>query len=672
MTEIVQEEASHSEVAGLPRGTLGGATSATGVDPAATVHGHQPSLSRRAQIALGYAKRGFKVFPIAEGTKAGQRLPSWTAATDDEATVRRWWLKWPNDNIGIACGLSGLCVVDVDQKKGKDGRGELDELKLTHGQLPVTLKAKTPNGGWHLYFRGTTGQQPIGKGIDVRSAGGYVLAPGSSIAAGEYTWCNDSSIADLPSWLEALIGAPRERDERAEVPTVELDEKESIKRAEDYLVNAAPPAIAFQRGNDTTYRVAARVRDFGLTDTTALDLMLEFYNPRCQPPWTTEEMQTRVANAYRYAESPIGSEHPAADFADEPLPEIGNLDAEERPEKRQSRFLSVDELLKLPPPQWLVRGLVPLESVGILYGPSGSLKSFLAFHLAACCATGLGAFPGYDCKDADAFYIAAEGGHGFRLRAEAWIKHHGAKPDRMHLLPGSVYLDRDGEAEKLAEEINALCLSDDRKLIVVDTLSANFTGKENTDDVARFLQRCAELARKCRATVIIVHHTGKDGDKQERGHYSIRANADFSIRMDRTPEGAKVEVQKFKDADVGQTLHLRKVVVEVARGAEFPTSLVLEKGERVVDEFDELDARADIEAQVSRSDGLTLLKVAQALGAKWNKHPNTLKTWVRAIVGEPNQTPRKIAGGTTWMEKAERGNGLIVRFSGTPAPQTPL
>jgi hypothetical protein len=670
-------ETGRGEAAGPQRGSLVGAKSATGADVATKSGMVEPSLSPRGEIALGYARRGLHVFPIKPGEKQPP-LVKWSAeATTDKATVRRWWSRWPSANIGIACGPSNLCVIDLDQKNGKDGRAELNDLELTHGRLPATLTAQTPTGGWHLFFRGTT-DSPIGKlgvGIDVKSAGGYVVAPGSNINAGEYAWCNGDQIAELPSWLEGLIGAPREHKERDEVPAVELDNEAAIAWAERYLPEDAPPAIAFHHGDDTTYKVAARLKGQGLSEPTALDMMLEHYNPRCDPPWTHEELQKRVAHGFRYAQNQAGSESAEADFANEPVPIIGDFLNElepPEPKKRKGRFLSLDELLKLPPPQWLVRGLVPLETIGILYGPSLSRKSFLAFHLAACCATGREAFPGYDCKSADAFYIAAEAGHGFKLRAEAWIKHHDARPERLHLLAGSVFLDQRGEVEKLAAEINESSLPGDRRLIVVDTLSANFTGKENTDDVAHFLRRCTELARKCTATVLIVHHTGKDASKEERGHYSLRANVDFSIKMERSPQGAKVEVQKFKDADVGQPLHLREIVVEVAPGAEYATSLVLEKYEGAADDFDELDARNDIEALISRSDGLPLIKVAKALSAKWKKHDNTLKAWVQKVVGKPGQRARNIAGGTAWMEKAERGTGLIVRFNGTPAPQVPL
>jgi len=101
-------------------------------------------------LALSYAKRGWHVFPIRAGVTNKPRVKWGTEATTDEKTITGWWKAWPEDNIGIATGPSGLTVVDVDQKHDKDGQATLDELELDYGELPHTLVAQTPSGGKHL------------------------------------------------------------------------------------------------------------------------------------------------------------------------------------------------------------------------------------------------------------------------------------------------------------------------------------------------------------------------------------------------------------------------------------------------------------------------------------------------------------------------------------------
>jgi len=124
--------------------------------------------SPKLSLALSYASKGWYVFPIKKGTTNKPRVKWGTDATTDTKTINGWWKAWPEDNIGIATGPSGLCVVDVDMKHGKNGQKTLDDLELDYGELPNTLAAVTPSGGHHLYFSGdarTTVEQ-VGPGID--------------------------------------------------------------------------------------------------------------------------------------------------------------------------------------------------------------------------------------------------------------------------------------------------------------------------------------------------------------------------------------------------------------------------------------------------------------------------------------------------------------------------
>src|SRR5262245_58809150 len=127
--------------------------------------GSQENYLLRA--ALGYAQRGWHVFPLHEiaadgacscGGDCGQnrgkhpRTPHGCQdATADETTIRAWWAAWPAANVAIATGpASGLFVVGPD---GPDGVEELARLARRFSALPPTLRARTGGGGEHLYFR---------------------------------------------------------------------------------------------------------------------------------------------------------------------------------------------------------------------------------------------------------------------------------------------------------------------------------------------------------------------------------------------------------------------------------------------------------------------------------------------------------------------------------------
>jgi putative DNA primase/helicase len=107
-------------------------------------------------------------------------------ATTDRKTIKAWWNRWPDANIGIATGRwSNIFVLDVD---GDVGKTSLKELKAKHGRLPKTVTVRTGKGR-HLYFRcgdarvgNSVGH--LGKSIDVRGDGGYVVAAGSIHVSG--------------------------------------------------------------------------------------------------------------------------------------------------------------------------------------------------------------------------------------------------------------------------------------------------------------------------------------------------------------------------------------------------------------------------------------------------------------------------------------------------------
>lgn len=642
-----------------------------------------PDTSKPA-FALACIRRGWKVFPITPG-KATPPLVRWgTEHTGDEAVVRAWWSKWPTANVGIACGPSGLCVVDLDLKGGKDGRKELDRLEVLNDDLPATLTARTPSGGYHIYLKGTArttvnlgGAHP---GIDTRSGGGqggYVLAPGSTTSVGEYTWVGDpdKEVAPLPDWLRDLAGVRADRQHTDEA-VVEPDQPHNVEWAVHHLREDAKPAVQGQGGNDTTFRVACTLRDKGISETLCHKLMLEHYSPRCEPPWDDDELETVVGNAYRYASVvALGGDTAEADFADDPeFPDAPDTDEGERLHEQDSehpdpgslnsrwpsRFLSREQILNMPPPTWLIKNLVPDRTIGVLYGASGSLKSFLAFHLAAACATGAPeAFPGYPCKRADAFYIAGEDPAGFKVRLAAWEKHFKAEAGNLQLLPGSTFLEQPGEVAKLVQEISEQSLEGSKRLIVVDTLSTNFAGDENSADVGKWLGRCVYLSQQLSAVVLVVHHTGKDRSKGARGHSSIKANTDFVLFMEAVDGGASVVAEKFKNSPTGGALNLRSLVVEVYPGQEFGSSLVLEMNS-AADDFPEDDEETRIRDAAAGMNGRSIAGLIEWVAEEMKLEGRTARRRIYKAIPRGEGSAVGHHTGLLWLEP--KGGSLTVRF----------
>jgi len=208
-------------------------------------------------------------------------------------------------------------VVDVDNKKGKSGDGALLAWQLDNEDLPDTFTVETPSGGRHLYFWADrpvpNSAGKLGVGIDVRGRGGYVVAPGSCTEAGAYSVSSNRPIAGAPLCLVEAVGRARERSGAVADVTVELDTPAAVERARGWL-EAAEPAVEGAGGDHRAFVVASRLKDFGVSEHAALDLMLEHWNDRCAPPWDVDDLQTKVQNAYRYGQNAIGVANPEAEF----------------------------------------------------------------------------------------------------------------------------------------------------------------------------------------------------------------------------------------------------------------------------------------------------------------------------------------------------------------------
>jgi len=653
-----ESKTGRGQAAGLQRGTSPKIRLAIVINSAAKKSVRTPSLSRLGEIALSYARRGWYVFPI----KAAQKMPPlvrWSIeATTDEATIRRWWTKWPNANVGIACGPSGLCVIDLDQKKGKDGQAELDKLEAIHGRLPNTLSVRTPTGGWHLYFRGSTGSPPFVTGIDIKSVGGLVVAPGSRTGDGDYTWANDEPVAALPPWLEGLIGAPRKHEKRSEIPAVELDNEVAIDWAQHYLAHDAAPSIEDQNGNNATYKVAARLFGQGLAEQTALDMMLELYNPRCEPPWSHQEMHKLVGNAYRYAQNQAGSESAAADFADEPLA-VSLQDHVAGGKRSRLHPRSYADLKDLQEKRWRVDRLIPDNGLAVVYGRPKVGKTFWALDLALSVATGRD-FHGGKVERGRVTYVAAEGGAArLRDRVAAWLRERGIDERELEgwwdvvLAPVNL-VDHLQVGEFLKE------LGGQRSLVVFDTLARCMSGDENSQkDMGAAVAGCDRVRTETGAAVLLVHHEGKDGSKGARGSTVLLGAIDASIRGKADGGHITFYVEDMRDdeAPPPMTFELANVVL----GDLHQSSAVLRLlADRLITPSDTLRVR-DIAVDM---DGAKKMELEAAVAEALTLKPMTARRRVDKAIPESRDNAVSHDGGLLWLNRPGKNpnGGLIVRF----------
>lgn len=159
------------------------------------------------EAAFFLCQFNFKVFPLAPGAKI-PAIPKAKGgngcldATDDDEIIEDWAHFLPNANIGIATGLPSNCIViDLDPRNGSDK--SIEVLKKAGHTFPPTVTARTANGGTHFYYAYEpslkNSKSALAAGIDVKTTGGYVVAPPSRLDGGKhYTWQKSPLGGDLP------------------------------------------------------------------------------------------------------------------------------------------------------------------------------------------------------------------------------------------------------------------------------------------------------------------------------------------------------------------------------------------------------------------------------------------------------------------------------------------
>jgi Pyruvate/2-oxoacid:ferredoxin oxidoreductase delta subunit len=174
--------------------------------------------------AFSYAQMGFWVLPlhsIRNGRctcKKSCRTPGkhpigslvphgLKDATREVEVIREWWARCPFANVGIATGMTDdglyLNVIDVDPRNG--GNDTFVDLIAARG-LPETATSRTGSGGTHWLLTSTKplhSSGALGKGIDFKGVGGYIVAPPSKHQSGRfYEWIRPlDKLSPMPDWL---------------------------------------------------------------------------------------------------------------------------------------------------------------------------------------------------------------------------------------------------------------------------------------------------------------------------------------------------------------------------------------------------------------------------------------------------------------------------------------
>jgi predicted ATP-dependent serine protease len=239
-------------------------------------------------------------------------------------------------------------------------------------------------------------------------------------------------------------------------------------------------------------------------------------------------------------------------------------------------MFTLKQLREMPPLAWLVEGTILEESVVILYGPSGVGKTFVALDLALSITEGR-PWLGMSTKQGSVVYVQAESPRGMVPRADAWAAHHSVTlGEKFHVVPDAVQLMDSVSVSAFIKTVEPV----DPVVIFIDTLSRAFVGGEENSakDVGTLLNGARRISQETGATVILIHHTGKDLDGGERGSSAFRGNVDTTLSLKKSGNDVLLKIVKQREGEDGGVKVLRLAKVEgslvVTSASDAPSSKV--------------------------------------------------------------------------------------------------
>ena len=461
--------------------------------------------------------------------------------------------------------------------------------------LTNTYAEFSPSGqGIRAFFRGQLGNMKTHAtatefGLELFSSKGFVTFTGNVLPEVELMG-NESTVGPVDASVLALVQRrfKRELEGRAQDETSDIGglglTDEQIQEALDVLPTdldydtwiQVGMALHHERGNeafdlwDTWSQRSPKYtsREYGW------DRWRSFGKAGAQP--VTARSLVRLANEHGAHIDLRAQTASAADF------DAAVEAAKDTSKPSRFEVLPAGTFASREPPQWIIKGMVPRAELLVLYGESGSGKSFVVLDMTMAIARGL-PWRGRKTRQGRVVYVAAEGAGGFRNRVKAYATEHQVDLDQLpfgvvHAAPNLLSTKKGNVESDVVELARAIGQAD---VIVVDTFAQTTPGaNENSgEDMGQALAHCKLLHRATGALVVLVHHAGKDPTKGARGWSGIKAAADAELEVVRDGDLRILRNTKQKDGEDGQIwgFKLRQVNIGIDEDDELITSCVVDE-----------------------------------------------------------------------------------------------
>lgn len=314
--------------------------------------------------ARWYLSRGYRPIPLPHGEKS-PRLRGWPDLRLCEDELPHHFNG--TGNIGLLLGEPSGWLVDVDLDCP-------EAVELAPEHLPPTGarsgRASSPGSHWWYVCPGSATKkhtfpgtkQPI---VEVRSTGAQTVVGPSTHPSGDIYDPLEGEPAEIEpgelmeavrSLADAVI---QRRNGRATSAAPRAspapDDDGIVARASAYL-DRIPPAISGSGGHNQTYAAAtAMVHGFALEPEVALRLLMDRYNPRCEPSWSEKELRHKVKDAAtKPHDRPYGWLRDSATESQSQVdltafaPLAGDVESASEPERPPDPGPFPDRLLRVP------------------------------------------------------------------------------------------------------------------------------------------------------------------------------------------------------------------------------------------------------------------------------------------------------------------------------------
>src|SRR6266853_666241 len=477
----------------------------------------RPGKIMLMNYALNYAADGFAVFPCRPGNKEpmGSLVPNGCLdATTDDETIKGWWTKCPNANIGLATGKkSKVAVVDLD---GASGILSGTRLKFFSA---VTSLTGTGKQLWYADPNGSlkNSVKKLATGIDIRGEGGYCVVPPSLHPNGKrYAWASLPLIRAHLSPLPDLI--------KTETPKLLQN---TLRKPEGWIA-AALEEMKKGHVHNTLISVLGKFRIHGFTEEDTYKLLEPYAFENGRP---FDGLRNKITEIWQRYQPGLAMQS-------------------------SSKSETIDTFLEdIKEPEWICKPFFAKRSIGFVVGLPATLKTWLCADLAVECAgpsgLWLGLFPVTNCK---VLFIDQERWKGeTQRRFMAIIAAKGSAPihmkEQLRMKSGTtIRLNIDMSYQAFRTEL----LEMRPDLVIVDSFATFHTVPEtDRTEIQKVLERIKELRNEIGCTFLFINHESKaaypNGEPQGvptlatmLGSTGIGAAAEFCLTVRKVDENTSL------------------------------------------------------------------------------------------------------------------------------------